>query len=84
MPSNTIPVTKGSIFNYIRQSYTGGSTEMYKPNALNKTIYCYDVNSLYPTVMANNLYPTGLMYQFEGDPSFLNDNYWIPYGAGML
>ena len=71
-----IPITEGDIFNYIKGSYTGGSTEMYKPYALNKNIYCYDVNSLYPAVMANNLYPTGSIFQFEGDPTIL-DNYWI-------
>ena len=26
MPADTIPVTKGKVFDYIRQAYTGGST----------------------------------------------------------
>ena len=53
---------------------------MYKPNALGTNIFCYDVNSLYPSVMANNLYPAGQIFQFEGDPTIL-DNYWIGEGC---
>lgn len=78
MPENTIPVTQGKVFNFIRTSFTGGSTEMYKPNAIGKNIFCYDVISLYPAVMANNLFPTGQISYFEGDPTFLTDSiYWI-------
>lgn len=78
MPSDTIPITKGKVFNFIRRSYTGGSTEMYKPNAIGQNIYCYDVNSLYPSVMAKAKYPVGQIFYFEGDPSVLDVNtYWI-------
>ena len=35
------------IDNFIRQSYIGGITEVYKPLMING--YCYDVNSLYYT-----------------------------------
>uniref|UniRef100_A0A896YSL2 DNA polymerase n=1 Tax=Coniophora olivacea TaxID=85977 RepID=A0A896YSL2_9AGAM len=77
MPENTIPITQRGVFNFMRRSFTGGSTEMYKPNAIGKELYCYDVNSLYPAVMANNLYPTGNIYQFEGDISIIKDKYWI-------
>ena len=78
MPAETIPVTKGKVFNFIKQSFTGGSTEMYNPNAIGKNIFCYDVNSLYPAVIAQSLYPTGQIFYFEGDPSFLTDStYWI-------
>uniref|UniRef100_A0A896YUU9 DNA polymerase n=1 Tax=Coniophora puteana TaxID=80637 RepID=A0A896YUU9_9AGAM len=73
-----IPRTEDEVYNFIRGSYTGGSTEMYKPDGLNKDIYVYDVNSLYPAVMADNLFPTGKIYQFEGDPSILGQSkYWI-------
>ena len=45
---------------------------MYKPKGLNKDIYCYDVNSLYPLVMSNN--PVGQIMQFE---AILDNKYWI-------
>lgn len=77
LPVDTIPLTQGKVFNFIKQSYTGGSTEMYKPNAIGKTLYCYDVNSLYPAVMAEHKYPCGQMLQFEGDPSILSGKDWI-------
>ena len=45
----TIPIYKGKVFDFLRQSFTGGSTEMYKPYGEN--INCYDANSLYPSVI---------------------------------
>ena len=50
---------------------------MYRPNALNKDIYVYDVNSLYPYVMSQFKYPIGQISQFEGDPTILENKYWI-------
>ena len=50
---------------------------MYRPNALNKDIYVYDVNSLYPYVMSQFKYPIGQISQFEGDPTILDNKYWI-------
>ena len=38
---------------------------MYKH--FGENINCYDVNSLYPTAMANNKFPTGKTYEFIGD-----------------
>ena len=57
LPLNLIPITTGKIFDFIRQSYTGGSTDMYIPYG--KNIRCYDVNSLYPSMMKNNEFPIG-------------------------
>ena len=52
----------------IRQSYTGGAVDVYIPkNKDNKTLYLYDVNSLYPSVMLNNPMPTGQPVAFLGD-----------------
>lgn len=39
--------------NFIRDSYIGGITEVYKPSLKNG--YCYDVNSLYPSNMVHDL-----------------------------
>lgn len=39
-----------------RASYLGGRTEIFRPLCSEK-IYCYDVNSLYPYVMRENIFP---------------------------
>jgi hypothetical protein len=63
MPKNTIPIITGIPYRDIKQSYTGGSTDMYIPYGEN--IFCYDINSLYPTAMKNYKYPTGKYYAFN-------------------
>jgi hypothetical protein len=60
-----IPLLSGQIFNDISKSFTGGSTDMYKP--LGSNIYTYDVNSLYPYVMNNLDMPIGNIKFFEGN-----------------
>lgn len=60
-----IPIYKGKVFDFLRSSFTGGSTEMYRPYG--KDIQCYDVNSLYPSSMAYNKFPVGKTYEFTGD-----------------
>ena len=65
---NFIHQLSGKISEDIRKGYTGGSTEMYIPSLdLNKKIYAYDVNSLYPFVMKNFKYPVGSPTYFEGN-----------------
>ena len=52
----------------IRKSYTGGAVDVYIPqNKDNELLYLYDVNSLYPTVMANNPMPIGQPVAFIGN-----------------
>lgn len=41
---------------YVRESYFGGKTEVFKPN-MEEGGYAYDANSLYSYVMKNNLFP---------------------------
>jgi len=53
------------MFNDLKKSYTGGSTDMFIPEGEN--IFCYDVNSLYPSVMKNYDMPIGKIRYFEGD-----------------
>lgn len=44
---------------FVRSSYFGGRTEVFRPFYTGKSpIRCYDVNSLYPTIMRNNDFPT--------------------------
>jgi len=63
MPKDTIPIITGIPYRDIKQSYTGGSTDMYIPYGEN--IWCYDVNSLYPTAMKQYKYPTGKFISFN-------------------
>ena len=69
---NTIPKISGEIYDNIKQSYTGGAVDMYKPYfkaTVDKPfLYCYDVNSLYPYVMSKYDMPVGKPVYFEGNP----------------
>jgi hypothetical protein len=60
-----IPLIYGEMYNFIKSGYTGGSVDVFKPYGEN--IYHYDVNSLYPFVMKENLMPVGKPIYFEGD-----------------
>jgi hypothetical protein len=68
LPVNQVPGLAGEIFNNIKQSYTGGSVDMFIPyNEPDELVFAYDVNSLFPFVMANNPMPIGQPNYFEGD-----------------
>lgn len=49
--------------NKIRESYFGGRTEVFKKHLKNG--FYYDINSLYPYVMSNNLFPVGKPVHFR-------------------
>ena len=55
----------GEVYHFIKRSYFGGAVDVYKPYC--EKIYTYDVNSLYPFVMANNPMPVGKPNYFQGD-----------------
>jgi hypothetical protein len=75
MEKEIIPKLSGKIAENIRLSYTGGSVDMYIPKALKgSTIYCYDVNSLYPSQMFEFNMPVGNPTYFEGDISKIDPN----------
>lgn len=48
-----LPVIKQNMYKYIKQSYFGGITEVYKPYG--EALYYYDVNSLYPYASLNSM-----------------------------
>jgi hypothetical protein len=81
MPADTIYQILSDVESNIRSSYSGGAVDVYInhnrsyiPGILNykitedfKKLFYYDVNSLYPTVMANANMPVGKPVYFEGD-----------------
>ena len=44
-----------------RGSYFGGQTEVYRPGPISERVYQVDVNSLYPFVMLNGLFPVKMV-----------------------
>ena len=51
-----IPILRGNIDKFVRESYRGGSAEVYIPHI--KEGFYYDMNSQYPTAMKNDM-PVG-------------------------
>lgn len=81
LKENTIPCIAGSLYNDLKESYTGGSLDVYKP--IGENIYRYDVNSLDPSVMYNFPSPIGKIYIFKGN--ILNHSEGIDaFGFSML
>jgi DNA polymerase type B, organellar and viral len=70
MGDENIPKLSGKISENIRQGYTGGAVDMYIPKG--KNIYCYDVNSLYPSQMQSKDMPVGQIFNFEGDITLID------------
>jgi DNA polymerase type B, organellar and viral len=75
MPENTIFQLLDHIYKDISQSYTGGAVDVYIPHnrtesiysRMFKKLYYYDVNSLYPFVMASTPMPVGKPVAFKGN-----------------
>jgi len=67
-----IPLIHGKIYKNIKEAYTGGSVDVFKPYG--KNIFRYDVNSLYHSVMKDNPMPPTY---FEGDISLKENK---PFG----
>ena len=66
------PITKNpyETDEFIRRSYKGGVSEVFKPSL--KKGYCYDANSLYPFCMSSNLFPVGKGKFIKGKDIVLN------------
>lgn len=75
LKNNEIPQLSGQIDKDIRQGYTGGAVDIFVPtNKEGTLVYCYDVNSLYPSVMKDNLMPVGKPKLFYGDIRKIDPN----------
>jgi DNA polymerase type B, organellar and viral len=83
MPKDSVYQLHGLIEQNIRRSYTGGSVDVYIPhnrltpwltndNIQYDKLYYYDVNSLYPYIMANKFMPFGKPIFFNGDISIID------------
>lgn len=89
MTKNTIYQILGRVEWDIRESYTGGAVDVYiNHNGNNQNLlsgiknklYYYDVNSLYPNVMASLQMPVGKPIAFEGDIT----KYWLAENKGFF
>jgi hypothetical protein len=60
-----IPKLGGQIYDFIKQAYTGGRVDVFKPQG--NDLYYYDVNSLYPTVYSSQAMPVGKPEYFKGN-----------------
>jgi hypothetical protein len=76
MNVENINITPYKTYFNIRRGYTGGHVDVYK--AYGEGLYYYDVNSLYPHVMASNPYPVGHCTYYEGTRS-LSELFGIVY-----
>lgn len=68
-PDFNIPLTKGNIYNAIKESYYGGLVDVYKNHGVN--LHYYDINSLYPFSMLKPM-PVGEPVFVEGDLNLKN------------
>lgn len=75
MKADSIPMIYGDEYQLLRTSYIGGATDMYIPtNSEKELVYGYDINSLYPYIMANFPMPTGNLNYFEGNIRKIDPN----------
>ena len=62
-----ITITHKNTYDKLISGYYGGAVDVYKPiSPKDKTLFCYDVNSLYPSVMLNNDMPVGIPMTVKG------------------
>ena len=85
MPNNTIYQILGQVEKDIRQAYSGGAVDNYKPTNVTdinnpsdldrrKKLFYYDANSLYPHVMKSMLMPVGKPIAFTGNIRLVDPN----------
>ena len=86
-----IPLIEGPMYKQLKLSYTGGSLDMYHPsntgiNGLRHKVYCYDINSIFPYCMTEEVTMSVISNKmkyvtyFEGDVSLLPNSFKDPFG----
>ena len=72
------------IENKIRAGYYGGRTEVFTPRLKESKAFHYDVNSLYPSQMIDNVYPVGEPRYYE-DPDLVRLTWtsWLKDHIGL-
>lgn len=76
--NSKLPIIPEEIAKECREAYLGGRTEIFKPlfKKQNKKLKCYDINSLYPSVMLENDFPStflGNVYEYYKDSMGIYD-----------
>jgi hypothetical protein len=88
MPENTLFQLSGVVEAAIRESFSGGAVDTFIPHnkvgswsfsKIWRKLYYYDVNGLYPFIMATKLLPIGVATAFEG-----NIRAFIPEAFGFF
>jgi hypothetical protein len=77
MICDKIPLILGEIYNDIKQAYTGGYVDVYKP--FSENVRSYDIVSLYPSSMKNCPMPIGDPKYIQGDNLNLQDLFGFLY-----
>ena len=67
-----VPIITGKLYNFIKQAYKGGHTELYIPEG--HLVKQYDVNAMYPNQMATQPMPCGKVQYFKGNIFEINPN----------
>ena len=86
MQKNTVYQLSGKVEKDIRESYTGGAVDVFKPQNISEygrtKLFYYDVNSLYPHIMATMPMPISVGWKpvaFEGNIRNID-----PYAFGFF
>ena len=66
-----IPLIDGSTYTDLKKAYTGGMVDVYKPTSLGK-VFSYDVNSLYPYAMLQDMPLNPIRYVTDFNTTPLN------------
>lgn len=73
--NHEIEITYSERYEHYKEAYRGGAVDVYRPHGYN--LKCYDVNSLYPSMMQSKPYPIGYSEYFRGSDYSLSEIFGI-------